>query len=396
MSKRNVILILLTLILVAGPILLWKHIPATPRITESGAEEAQYIGISTETNGPLTLTDRNNIFWTSESGEGGVYYSTVPVYFPSLLRVGKGFAFPDRDSIILVDQDLHEKRRFPVSGLGTGTQSASANSPNYMHGVFLFNTGDSTSSNSRKVVAVGSGGARSIDRENYLSALTACNNGTIKWIEFLPWNKEAIDGKGVAQIVTWTPDGEIETSDIIWDFQYEPGHENQLACDSSSHIIISEDNDGKPVSLLLKSLGEKTEVESKVDLPEIPPPAMARFSKVIQGTLYSLDKDNVLTAVDIRTGSIKYRETLDVKGPSPVSVTFDKDIAYLVVRPDHFENKQAVLPVDLKNPQCVGEVVPLMGYDEISQKSRLERLGNSFMVATSVLPIDVDRKPICR
>lgn len=397
MNRKTTIAILLTLtLLAAGSILLWKYLPSAPKTTGDGAENAAFIGISTETSGSLTLNDRNNLFWTSESGSGGVAFSTAPTYFPSLLRIGRGFATPDENSILLVDQNLQEKKLLPVPDLKVGTQSASANSLDHSHGAFLFNTSDSTRSNAGKVVAVSPNGARSIDREEHVSALTACNDGTIKWIEFLPQDSEKVGGAGTAKIVTWSSNGAVETSDILWNFHYEPGHANHLSCDSSSSTIISEDENGKPISLILENHGKETSVKNTVALPSIPPPAMARFSTVFQNTLYSLDKENILTAVNISTGDLEYSQPLNISGPSPISITFEGHRAFLVTRPDRFENKQAVLTIDLKNPRCTGEEIPLTGYDETSQKSKIERLGDSFMATTTTLPKSPDYQFTCR
>ena len=383
-------LILLVPILVAGGVLLWKYLPSDPPTTDPGAEGAKYVGISTETMLPLSSNDRNNVFWTSESGSGGVSTSTAPVNFPSLLRLGNGFAAPDKDSIVLLDKEIREANTFPVPGLGTGTQSTSGSSPNHEYGAFAFNKGNSEFPDARMVVAVDREGVRSVDRDYEVSALTACDSGEIKWIEFIPEDNEAIGDKGKATKVTWSRGGEIATSDIRWEFHKRIGHESQLSCDSSPSVIISEDDSGNPVSLVLQDRGAETEVERVVELPRIQPSAMARFSKVIDNTLYSLDRENVLSAVDLKEGKLIYSHQLDVQGPSPVSITFEGGRAFVVVRPDQFNNKQAVLPVDLKNPQRTGEMVPLAGYDEMSQKTKLTRMGDSFRIATTVLPKEVD------
>lgn len=397
MNKKTTIAVLLTLILLAaGSIFLWKHSPSTPKTTRAGTENSDFIGISTETSGSLTSSDRNNLFWTSQSGSGGVAFSAAPTYFPSLLRVGAGFATPDENSILIVDQDLQKKKLLPVPDLKVGTQSASTNSLDQSQGAFLFNTSDSNNPDTGKVVAVSSNSVRSIDRGKHISALTACNDGTIKWIEFSPQDSEKVGSNGTAKIVTWSRSGEINTSDIIWKFSYEPGHENHLSCNSPSSAIISEDKDGKPISLILEDHGEKTLVKKTITLPTTPPPAMARFSTVFRDTLYSLDKESRLTAVNINTGTLEYSEQLNVDGPSPISITFEKDKAFLVIRPDKFENKQAVLPINLKNPRCTGEAVRLYGYDETSQKSKIERLGDSFMATTTVLPKSPDYQFTCR
>lgn len=397
MNKKTTIAVLLTLILLAaGSIFLWKHSPSTPKTTRAGTENSDFIGISTETSGSLTSSDRNNLFWTSQSGSGGVAFSAAPTYFPSLLRVGAGFATPDENSILIVDQDLQKKKLLPVPDLKVGTQSASTNSLDQSQGAFLFNTSDSNSPDTGKVVAVSSNSVRSIDRGKHISALTACNDGTIKWIEFSPQDSEKVGSNGTAKIVTWSRSGEINTSDIIWKFSYEPGHENHLSCNSPSSAIISEDKDGKPISLILEDHGEKTLVKKTITLPTTPPPAMARFSTVFRDTLYSLDKESRLTAVNINIGTLEYSEQLNVDGPSPISITFEKDKAFLVIRPDKFENKQAVLPINLKNPRCTGEAVRLYGYDETSQKSKIERLGDSFMATTTVLPKSPDYQFTCR
>lgn len=386
-TKRVTMSVILCLILVTAiSFVAWRSLSSNPAITTSGSDNATFVGISTETSGSLTSNDRNNLFWTAEAGLGGVAFSTAPTYFPSLIRIEEGFATPDEDSIFVVNEQLQEKAHFPISGLGIGTQIASAGSPNFHHGAFLFNIGDSSNPNRVKVVAISTNGTRSTDRDKHASALTACDNGTIKWLEFLPNDINNVDGEGTATLVSWSTSGTIEATVIPWSFFTEPGPENHLSCDSSPATIVSEDKNGNPISIQLEYRDGIPSVRNQLPLPPTQPPAMSRFSSIINDTLYSLDKQNTLSAVNIKTGALVYRQSLMIDGPSPVSITFENSHAFLVFRPNNLHNKQAVLPIDLERPNCTGPITPLVGYDESSQKSKLERLGDSFKVATAVLP----------
>lgn len=391
MKLRITVSVLLITAVIVGSLLIWKSTENSETSETRKSQTATFVGVSTETAGNLTSNDRYNIFWTSEAvDEGAVAFTTAPVYFPSLFRIETGFAIPDSDSILLLHQNLRDKDVYPIPGLNTGTQSSSASSSNRKHGVYLFNIGNSTAPNARKLISFNSDRFRIVDREKYASALTACDDGTVKWLEFTPDNTTAAQGPGTAQIVTWRADDTLEFSKISWEFSREPGHENQLSCTSSLSRIISEDDSGNPLVLLLEDRGKVTHVKDEIKISNPSLPAMARFSTVFQETFYSFDEQNNLTAIDLATGRLIYKKQIDVKGPSPVSITFDNDYAFLVIRPDRFDNKQAVLPIDLKNPQCTGAVTPLLGYEDTSQISKIKRLGDSFMVATSVLPKDSD------
>src|SRR5699024_5653736 len=104
-----------------------------------GIEEASYVGLSTELMIPSRGSDRNNIFWSSKIGSGGVALSTAPIIFPSFVRLGSGFAVPGAESIIFVDSDLRAKKRFTASNLRPEVQATSASSANHRHGAFVFN-----------------------------------------------------------------------------------------------------------------------------------------------------------------------------------------------------------------------------------------------------------------
>ena len=113
------------------------------------------------------------------------------------------------------------------------------------------------------------------------------------------------------------------------------------------------------------------------------------------GAFYSFNKDNTLTAVDLKTGQLIYSKVLDTKGSLPLSVTFENGNAYFIVRPEYLEQKQAVLPINLNDPSCSGELTPLEGYDKTSLKTRVRRLGDSSMVVTSILPTSSDTSIEC-
>ncbi|MBZ8177965.1 hypothetical protein GSS88_09230 [Corynebacterium sp. 3HC-13] len=182
--------------------ILWLRGSKDQKIPNDGMKNSTYIGISTETIGPLTDSDRNNVFWSSKNGNGGTAFSLTPTYFPSIIRIGKSFAVPDENSIHLVDEKLNLHKTFPVTGLGIGTQSTSSVSDNRQSGAFLFNTGSTTSPHSVKVVSVNSNGIRSIDRKDHISSPTACDNGILKWIEFIPDDGDLNEDRGTASIVT--------------------------------------------------------------------------------------------------------------------------------------------------------------------------------------------------
>ncbi|WP_224400444.1 hypothetical protein [Corynebacterium poyangense] len=133
-----------------------------------------------------------------------------------------------------------------------------------------------------------------------------------------------------------------------------------------------------------------TEASKQATLSNYTPPALARFSSILRNRLFSLDGNNDLSSINLTTGAEEYRFHLNINGPSPISITYEGSLAYIVVRPDDIENKQAVMPIKLLEPSCQGEFTPLIGYDDMTQNSRLSRMGNTFKVATTVLPIDKD------
>lgn len=397
MSKILKIFIPLVIVLATTSFFLWRFLPSEPKLSTNQERDARYIGVSVDAGGNQLSSDRSNLFWTTNSAKGGVAATTAPVYFPSILRIGKGFATPDENSILWLSNDLQERTRHSVPGLAKGKQRFSANSPNHQHGLFTFNTGTADNSAQTKAVAVNKRGIRTIDRKHSLSALTPCDNGDMRWLEFYPTNKNEPAGPGTAKLVTWTADGHINEAKVAWDFPHEPAHENTLSCDSSKSIIMSEDGAGKPISLLLeeKNSGFNVTVRKQASLAPTTPSAKARFSTVQENVFYSLDKENKLTAVDLKTGKLIYSQALNTKGDSPLSISFEDDNAYLVVRPENFGHQQAVLPINLKKPSCFGEITPLVGYDELSFKSRLRKLGDSSMMVTSILPTGDDASIDC-
>ena len=287
MKNALKILIPLVAVLAIASLLLWNFLPPDPKLSTNQERDSRYVGVSSDTSGIQLSSDRNNVFWTANPAKGGVSHTTAPNFFPSILRISNGFAVPDENSILWLSDNLQETTKHSIPSLDTGTLKSSASSANHRQGLFTFNTGTGDAIARTEAVAINKDGIRSINRDHNLSSLTPCDSGDIKWIEYYPAKKSEPEGPGTAKMVTWTIDGNISERKIVWDFPREPAHENKLLCDSAESLIVSEDSDGNPISLLLEDQETRSSVTAKkqASLAHTAPPAKARFSTTHGGCL---------------------------------------------------------------------------------------------------------------
>ncbi len=358
--------------------------------------ELVFIGISSEATGAMLSSDRNNVFWSGNSGTGAAVHFIVPTYFPSLNRVGGDFLVPDRDSLLVLDKSLRIKDRLDIPGLGVGVQALETSSASHKYVGYTFNVGSELAPDARKVVIANNRDVRHVDRDRFVAALTVCDSGLARWIEFEPSDANNLSGPGVGFVVAWTQTGEITERKINWEFLSIPDSESALSCQDDSGLIITEGRDGGTVVINVKVDREEFQVSKETPLKDFSPAAMARFSEVMDNKLYSLDHRQVLSVIDLESGLVEQREQLKVDGASPVAMSFDGDQAYVVVRPREFDHDQAVVAVDLKDIRCMSEPIRLVGYDQTPGQSLLARMGGSYMAVSSVLPIDQGFEIACR
>ncbi|KAB1502747.1 hypothetical protein F7230_06950 [Corynebacterium sp. 320] len=382
--------------LVIGAVYIWSSGPEKVPVPESDSATARtFVGISTETALPLNRADKNNLFWSAEDGSGGRVHSIAPTYFPSIERISDGFVAPDRDSIIIYDDKLNERQRFEVPELGAGLQSSSRVSNNGKYAAFSFHDSPAAGEVKTQIVVANSEESRTLDVPRDIDALTVCDDGTIRWIEFDPHDKKDEFGEGSLKVKTWGLGGEPTAIELAESLPSRPSSASLLPCGLEKGYILGHDADGKRLAFPVLEGEQGLHIGSPSTIVDVEYPSLSRFDVVQGDVFYSLDGESFLTATDLNTGKLIYKHQLDVKGPNPVSVTYDNGKAFVVARPTEFDNGQAILPVDLKNPECVGELIRLRGYNEIPKKAYVKRFGESFMVVMNVLPVDKDYTVRC-
>ncbi|KAB3519234.1 hypothetical protein GC425_09580 [Corynebacterium sp. zg254] len=382
--------------LVIGGVYIWSSGPEKVPVPESDSATARtFVGISMETALPLNRSDKNNVFWSAEDGSGGRVHSIAPTYFPSIERIDDGFIAPDRDSIVIYDDKLNERNRFEVPDLGAGMQSFSKSSNNGQYAAFVFYESPADGDVKSQVVVANSEESRTTDLPRDIDGLTMCDDGTVRWVEFDPKNEKDKFGEGSLKVTSWGQEGEPTTIELANSFPSRPTDANLLPCGSGKGYILATDADGKRLAFPVLEGEQGLHIGSPGTIVDVEYPSLSRFDVVQGDVFYSLDGESFLTATDLNTGKLIYKHQLDVKGPNPVSVTYDNGKAFVVARPTEFDNGQAILPVDLKNPECVGELIRLRGYNEIPKKAYVKRFGESFMVVMNVLPVDKDYTVRC-
>ncbi|ALC06623.1 hypothetical protein CDES_11280 [Corynebacterium deserti GIMN1.010] len=350
-----------------------------------------YVGFSNEAMGVLAKTDSANIFLSSADGEGNIVHRLAPTYFPSIERLGNGFIAPDEDSLVLFDASLNEIGRHDVAELGVAVQTSSAHSSNHQAAAFSFNEGTAENQYRHRIVAATMENATSIVTNQLPLALTACDDGSIRWIEFLPDSgMEDALGPGKARIMRLTSAAEQREITIDWHFENRPGSATILHCSNENAYIDLGQDSGE---ILKVTDSSKPEVMSI-----LPPFAIAdrgRFDYVFEEDYVAFNSSGILTRINVPKGNLVYSHALELNGDNPVSVTFDSDVAYIVVQPPNGAQDQSVYAIDLDDPTCISEKLELTGFDQTAYESRIERQGGSYIVIDTFMSIDPDWTPMC-
>ena len=126
-------------------------------------------------------------------------------------------------------------------------------------------------------------------------------------------------------------------------------------------MIVTDGSDGDSISLVLTESGDEIEAKKQAELPDLQPEVRSQSSNVWNHKLYLLDEEGFVSSIDLMTGTEEYRLPLKVSSSTPASISFENSVAYVVVSPAELDNQQAVIPIDLLNPECQGAVTPLIG-----------------------------------
>lgn len=351
-----------------------------------------YVGISNEALGTLAKTDSANIFLSSANGEGNIVQKLAPTYFPSIERLGNGFVAPDEDSLVVFDASLDEIARHDVANLGVAVQTSSAHSPDHQTVTFAFNEGTAENQYRHRIVAATMESVTNIVTNQLPLAITACDDGSIRWIEYLPDSgMEDPLGPGRARIMRLTSAEEQKEIKVDWHFENRPGPATILQCVNENAYIDLGLDSGEILNV--------TESNSKPEifsiLPQFAIADRGRFDYVSGDDYFAFNSAGILTRINVSKGNLVYSHVLELNGYNPVSVTFDSDVAYVVVQPPDGSQEQSVYAIDLDDPTCISEELELKGFDRSAYESKIDRQGGSYIVIDTFMSIDRDWTPKC-
>lgn len=370
----------------------------SPSPSNSTPSTNSFVGISTELASKLDESDNNNVFWTSPDGGHGLSEALAPVYNPSLLRMNNGFIAPTDGGLVVFDGNLQVTQQLPVPEIGIGTMAGSSNSPDGSHGVFAFYSGDAQSDepDARLIVLASENSVDAVHSPNLVQAVTSCDDGTARWIEYRPDSNSDPLGPGKAYLASWTPGEDIVSSAIDADFEVAPSAESSLSCDSSNSFVDSPNRAGdRSVIQITTEDDGRPEIQSTQGLPAFPTANGSRFTHTEGVMLYTLSSNGELSKVDYSRGEVLYSERLDVSGPDILSATYEDESVYIVTRPDQSDNRQSVQRVSLENPSCISDRVTLEAYDTQSEESQKKRGESSYLAVQSILPLRKENQVAC-
>lgn len=340
-------------------------------------EDPTFIGITTDPIKNLSPDNSADIFALSADGSGGIIHELAPTYFPSMHRLGNGFIAPDENSLVLFDSSLKEVIRHEVPGLSVGMQSKSAQSPTHKNVAFSFNEGTAEAQYRHRIVAATEGTVVSTMTDQYIIALTACDDGSTRWVEYFPdLGIEDPVGPGSISIMTLHANGQHDEMKIDWKFSHRPSRANVLNCNDSGAYIVTEEE-------ILHIKDKHSTPESIGQLPKLEFADRARFDAVSGQDYYAFTSAGMLTHINIPEGKIVYEHEIDLKDTHPVSITFDSGRAYVVTESDQ---DQGLLAIDLDDPTCVSEQLVLTGFNKKLTANKPK--SSPSILIESIMPID--------
>lgn len=299
---------------------------------ESSRTQAEWIGIAVDGKSTNGSSPGNAVFVAGEDSLVGKV-DTAPVYFPALQRLGKNFAYPDRESVVLVDRNLSEIKRFRVAPLGLGTQAGAYTSPNSKNLMWSFNVGTGSEPYRRQVLTVSEGRVGIAERPNDLLGPRVCDDGSARWLEFREDNSalsyvEFANGNIVKEVALSTPQGLKLVEDSV-----------AIDCETTE-IYVAGQNDGEAVqyfrSQALKSDQSGADKSwEKVGKPIRFPQQGVNRSIIHSGKdLIIWTVDQGIASVDYRNGEVTLSQRLIPDDEVAISVTQDRDRLNVVTQSD--------------------------------------------------------------
>lgn len=347
-----------------------------------------FIGISTEIASSLAGS-ANNIFWSSPSHEGGLKLQTPAVYNPAIHRVGDRFAIPGENAMLILDSDLNIVSELEVPELGVGILSSSSGSGNGEYAAFSFNVGNASSNqpDARRLIVTSETSAHSIGRPNLVQSVTSCDDGSARWIEYVPEDVNDPLGDGTAYIGSWSPGTEVTVSKIDAEFQVAPSDETSLSCAGTISFVDAPTKEGDRYVLEVQTENDRTSILRKMQLPPFPVSDGSRSIYTTGSKLFVVSADGKLAKVDLARQEVEYIEAVPVSGPGVLSASFDGDVVNLIVRPTELDNRQSLVQVRLDEPACFFDPLPLNGYDAVPEDNSMALGVSSYKATMSALAV---------
>lgn len=367
--------------------LLWERLRQEQPDTSTGPlGDDAFIGISTEIASTLAGS-ANNIFWSSPSHEGGLKLQTPAVYNPAIHRVGDKFAVPGDNAILILDSDLNIVSELEVPELGVGILSSSSGSENGESAAFSFNVGNASSNqpDARRIVVTNNTSAHSIERPNLVQSVTSCDNGSARWIEYVPDDVNDPLGDGKAYIGSWSPGTEVIVSEIDAEFQVAPSDETSLSCSGTASFVDAPTKEGDRYVLEVQTENDRTSISRKMQLPPFPISDGSRSIHTTGSKLFVVSADGELAKVDLARQEVEYIEAVPITGPGVLSATFDGNVVNLIVRPAELDHRQSLVQVRLDEPTCSSDPLPLNGYDAMPESKSIAPGASSYKATMTAL-----------
>ncbi|MGP5159978.1 hypothetical protein ACTXKO_00410 [Corynebacterium casei] len=350
-----------------GSFVLASCVRDVPQGSELELEDAQFIGHTIDIFD--NAETQNSVFL---SAEGGVAAKGIKKagyqYFSALRRLDSGFIATSSVELIMVDGVTGEVDTIamPDGDKGSLTKVAVADrEPQNTTVVYEFNeTGDNPVGNYDSIlVTVHDGVAKDSGRRiRPVDAMTACEDGSVHWIE----RDIEITGErrefGPAIYMYWAADAD-EPAEIPIDGQeldYAAISGGTLGCNGETGYYVRGDFDEKRGESFATSTeitfdGEKVDVGETIELGYVPERRLARFDDVDTKTKrYSVfDEDGNFSTVDLKTGEWIFDRVSVVPPLWGYSMTFDENMAYMVnSAPEGEKEVFEVLAISLDDPTC--------------------------------------------
>lgn len=346
----------------------------------------EWVGISAEFALPDRY-DQTGLLTVSADGNTTLAGEYPNAWRPAMERLGRGFAFPSGDRIVVVDEELREIWH---TDLGQSPRlSGSTSSPDGTEAAFAFNAGVYDDGEIRSLlVRISSSGETAIKHvRGYLAGLTICRSGEVQWLT-TPYKAEP----STVRMVRWSDDGGVQAGR-----EYETGSamaktQSPIVCgeepedDRGYAIAFSESREDYRILKISRDGG--SDPESVGMVPALSGDLQSKSWGKSDGAIYWLTGEGKLNFVDVtgnpRSGVIE----LPLGGDTAVTATFEGNAAYIVHHPTDDRSVRRISEFDLSSGACKGDTLELTDWKYQSLMAKLMPDEASFITITSILPTD--------